>query len=88
MYEKYKEKGFEIFGVSLDDNLKKWGKAVKKDKIGWTQVNDNGGWQGVTATRWNIYQIPTSYLVSRDGKLVVRDPEIEDLEKILSELLD
>jgi len=88
LYEKYNAKGFEIFGVSLDENLKKWEKAVKKDKIKWTQVNDNGGWQGVTATRWNIFQIPTSYLINKDGKLIARDPEIADLEKILDELLN
>jgi glutathione peroxidase-family protein len=88
LYEKYKDKGFEIFGVSLDEDQKKWEKAVKKDKIKWTQVIDDGGWRGVTATRWNIFQIPTSYLIDKDGTLIARDPEIKDLEKFLEELLN
>ena len=44
LYSKFKDKGFEVFSVSLDDNISAWEKAVKKDKITWQQVNENGGW--------------------------------------------
>jgi thiol-disulfide isomerase/thioredoxin len=88
LYDKYREKGFEIFGVSLDQNIKAWERAVKKDKIKWLQVIDRGGWQSKTAMHWNIYQLPTSYLIDKDGRLIARDPEVQDLEKILKELLN
>jgi thiol-disulfide isomerase/thioredoxin len=88
LYDKYREKGFEIFGVSLDENKDKWAKAVKKDKIKWIQVNDDGGWESETALKWGLYYIPASYLIDRNGKLIARDPEMKDLEKILEELLD
>lgn len=88
LYEKYKDKGFEIFGVSLDQKTKAWQKAVKKDKIKWIQVNDGGGWESATARRWKIYQIPTSYLLDKDGLLIAFDPEVKDLEKILREILN
>src|SRR5689334_1017240 len=75
IYPKYKDKGFEILGVSLDERRNDWQKAVKQDKINWLQVNDNGGHNATTGQQWNIYQIPTSYLIDKDGKIVAMDLE-------------
>jgi peroxiredoxin len=86
-YPKYKDKGFEILSVSLDKESADWKKAVQQDKIKWLQVNDNGGWDARTGVQWNIYQIPTSYLIDKDGKVVAMDLEGKDLEKALKELL-
>ncbi|MEO8404026.1 MAG: TlpA disulfide reductase family protein [Chitinophagaceae bacterium] len=86
-YPKYKDKGFEILSVSLDKESADWKKAVQQDKIKWLQVNDNGGWDARTGAQWNIYQIPTSYLIDKDGKVVAMDLEGKDLEKALKELL-
>ena len=88
MYDKFKNKGFEIFSVSIDVDKKAWEKAIKKDKITWLQVNDDKGWNGKIQARWNIYKIPTSYLIDKQGKLVARDPEKRDLEKLLPGLLN
>jgi thiol-disulfide isomerase/thioredoxin len=88
LYSKYKDKGFEILGVSLDENKKDWIKAIGKDKIKWLQINDNGGWDAKTAIDWNISQIPTSFLVGRDGKIIAMDLEKAELEKALAGLLD
>lgn len=87
IYAKYKDKGFEIYGVSLDESKKAWVNAVKKDKIAWLQVNDNGGWEAKTALKWNINQIPTSYLIDKQGILVGMDLEPEQLEALLDDLL-
>lgn len=87
IYPKYKDKGFEILGISLDKDRADWKKAVKQDKINWLQVNDNGGWDAKTGEKWNIYQIPTSYLIDRDGKIVAMDLEGKELEKAIRELL-
>jgi thiol-disulfide isomerase/thioredoxin len=88
LYSKYKSRGFEIFGVSLDENKRDWVKAISKDKISWPQVIDNRGWQASTAIDWNLYQIPTSYLINKDGIIVGIDLEKNDLEKALKELLN
>jgi thiol-disulfide isomerase/thioredoxin len=88
MYPKYKDKGFEIFSVSLDDNYDDWKKAIQKDKISWMQVIDPRGWEAQTAIDWNIYALPTSYVINSDGKLLAMDLEGKDLEKLLKELLD
>jgi thiol-disulfide isomerase/thioredoxin len=88
LYDKYKAKGFEIFSVSIDEDKKDWLKAIKRDKITWLQVNDNKGWYGKTPTSWNIYQIPTSYLIDKDGRLVGMDVEGKELELMLKDLLN
>lgn len=87
LYSKYKDKGFEILGVSLDDNRNNWKKAVNKDKITWLQINDNGGWNAVSATKWNINAIPASFLIDKDGNVVAFDPEKQDLENKIKQLL-
>jgi len=87
LYSKYKSKGFEIYGVSLDEDKKDWMKAIKQDKVAWTQVIDNRGWEAQTAIDWGLYQIPTSYLINKDGIIVGMDLEKNDLEKALKDLL-
>ncbi len=88
LYSKYKDKGFEIFSVSLDDEKLKWKNAIKQDKISWLQVNEGGGWDAKTAIAWEISAIPTSYLIDKDGKLLAMDLEGKELEKALKYLID
>lgn len=88
LYNKYKSQGFEIFSVSLDQDKKDWEKAITKDKITWVQVNDPRGWNAETATRWNIFQLPTSYLINKKGDVVAVDPEGKQLEKSVKGLLE
>jgi peroxiredoxin len=45
LYKKYQQQGFEVFAVSVDKKKSEWLKAIKKDKITYQQVNDNGGWR-------------------------------------------
>lgn len=86
IYSKYKDKGFEILGVSLDDEKEKWQKAVRQDKITWLQVNDAGGEK--LGADWQLGAIPTSYLIDKDGKLLAMDLQGKELEKALKYLLD
>lgn len=88
IYPKYKSKGFEIFSVSLDEDKKDWQKAVTKDRITWVQVNDPRGWDAQTAINWNIYQLPTTYLINKKGDVVSIDVEGKDLEEAIKKLLD
>ena len=88
LYPKYKSKGFEILGVSLDDDHSKWKIAIAKDKITWLQVNEPGGWDAKTAMQWNISAIPTSFLIDKEGKLLAMDLTGKELEKALKYLID
>lgn len=88
LYARYKDKGFEIFGVSVDERKNAWEKAIKKDKITWIQVNDDGGWDAKTAQAWNVNQIPTSFIMDRNGTLIAMDLEGKELENFLKGLLN
>ncbi len=87
LYPKYKNKGFEIFSVSIDDSKEDWEKAIKKDKISWLQVNQGGGWYAPTAVSWSIDAIPTTFLIDKEGRLIAMDLERKDLEKALKDML-
>jgi peroxiredoxin len=88
IYSKYKAAGFEILGISLDDEQTKWKNAIKQDKVTWLQVNETGGWDAKVAQAWGIYAIPTSFLIDKDGRLLAMDLEGKELEKALKYLLD
>lgn len=88
IYSKFRDKGFEIYSVSLDNDKADWLKAIKQDKINWMQVIDPGGWETPTAQKWAIYALPTSYLIDRDGRLLAMDLEGKQLENALKELID
>jgi peroxiredoxin len=87
LYTNYKDKGFEIFGVSLDKNEKDWKKAISTDKIKWKQVTEPGGWEAPVALAWKIEQLPASFLIDKDGKLIMLDPTKKQLEAELKKLL-
>ncbi len=86
IYPRYKNKGFEIFAVSLDDTERSWEKAILKDKIIWPQVISKGGWYSATAQQWNVEQLPTSYLLDKAGKIIAIDPDLKELETYLKKL--
>lgn len=88
IYSKYHDKGFEILGVSLDDEPAQWKRAVQRDRVTWLQVNEPGGWDARTAIAWDVMAIPTSYLIDREGRLIGMDLEGKELEKALKHLLD
>jgi len=87
LYAKLKPKGFEIYSVTLDDNKSEWQKAIAADKITWLQVIDKGGWNATTATALKIEQIPATFLIDKEGKVVALDLEGRELEYRANKLL-
>lgn len=88
LYNKYKKSGFEIYGVSIDDEPDAWKKAIEKDKLSWSNVIETGGWEGRVATNWKVDIVPTSYLLDRSGKIIVVDPFGKQLERALAKQLN
>ena len=86
-YAKYKAKGFGIVGVSLDNDVESWKKAIKDLNITWPQMSDLKGWQCEGAALYGVRAIPATLLVSKDGTIVARDLRGEDLEAKLAELM-
>ena len=87
LYSKYKDKGLEILSVSLDEETKDWRKAVTKDKITWIQGIDRGGWDAMAAVKWQVDALPSSFIVNKNGDVVAINPEKDELEKKIKELL-
>jgi len=86
-WEKYKNKNFAIFGVSLDNNKDAWQKAIKDDGLTWTQVSDLRGWSSAAASAYNIQSIPSNVLIDPNGKIIGRDLRGDDLEEKLAQVL-
>lgn len=87
IYRTWKEKGFEIYGISLDQDPAAWQKAIADDQIRWLQFNENGGWDTPTASAWKIEYLPTSVLLDRNGKIISVDPSPEELRRYLRQAL-
>jgi thiol-disulfide isomerase/thioredoxin len=69
LYEKYKNKGFTVFSVSLDDEKSKWKDAIRKDNLSWpTHVSDLKGWKSPVVTSYGFDGIPFTVLVNKEGK--------------------
>ncbi len=79
LYSKYKDKGFEVFAVSLDTKKRDWVKAIRQDKLKYTQVVDYTGWRSKVAERYYVDQLPTNFLIDRSGKIVAIDLEGKEL---------
>ncbi|MGX5819540.1 redoxin domain-containing protein [Chitinophaga lutea] len=85
-YNKYKDKGFTILGVSFDENKEKWLEAVAKDELAWTQVSDLKGWANEAGKLYGIRAIPQNLLIDPQGKIVAKNLRGEALDKKLAEL--
>ncbi len=86
MYNHYKDKGFEVLGVSLDQNKDAWKKAIEDDKLTWQHVSDLKGWQSAPAAQYGITSIPHSVLIDRNGKIIARQLRGELLGAKLEEI--
>jgi peroxiredoxin len=87
VYNKYHDKGFEILGVSLDDNRDAWLKAIEDDGLVWNHVSDLKGWGNVVAEQYGVKSIPHTVLVGTDGVIIAKNLRGEALEAKIAEVL-
>lgn len=78
-YEKYNQKGFEILGVSLDNIKSAWLNALRKDDLPWKNVSDLNGFKNVVAQKYAVTELPTSYLLDSEGKIIAKNLRGESL---------
>lgn len=81
-YNKYKKakfkkgvgKGFEIYSVSLDNNMDRWKKAIDQDQLAWDfHVSDLKGWKSAGAATYGVRSIPTNVLIDGDGVIIAKN---------------
>lgn len=86
LYNKYNKKGFEIVSVSLDQDKALWERAIKEDKLSWTQVCDFKKWESPSAQTYMIKEVPSNVLIDREGKILAFNLSTEELAMQLKEL--
>jgi len=88
LYNKYKDRGFTVYSVSLDQNKDKWIAAITKDQLTWSNhVSELTGWKSSAGNKYGVSSIPKTFLIDANGKIIAYDLRGNDLEKKLSEIL-
>jgi peroxiredoxin len=87
-YKKFKDKGFEVFGVSLDKSKEDWVQAIEEDGLTWTHVSDLKYFNSEAARLYNISAIPLSILLDPNGVIIAKNLRGKDLDAKLNEVFD
>jgi thiol-disulfide isomerase/thioredoxin len=89
-YQKYHDKGFEIVGISLDNegDRAKLDKCLADKKMTWRQYFDGKGWKNEVAQAYGVNSIPATYLIGKDGKIAAVNLRGEALGERLAKMLD
>jgi peroxiredoxin len=84
-FKKYQDKGFTVYGVSLDRTKEKWLQAIEEDGLTWTHVSDLQYFNSVAAQDYGINAIPFSILLDREGKIIAKNLRGPALEEALED---
>ncbi|MGB0254770.1 MAG: thioredoxin-like domain-containing protein [Flavobacteriaceae bacterium] len=87
LHNKYKNKGLNIVGVSVDKDETSWKKAIENDKLAWTHVSHLKRWEDPIADAYGVNAIPQLFLLDKSGKVIAREDHAEDLIPILENIL-
>ena len=86
-YTDYHDKGFEVVGVSLDNDKEAWLQAIELLRMPWPQMSDLNGWDCEGAQLYNVRSIPSNVLIDQQGNIIAKDLRGEDLLNKMAELL-
>jgi len=86
-YEKHHGQGFEIIGVSLDQDETRLKNFTEQKKMTWQQFFDGKGWTNKLAVKYGINSIPATFLLDGDGKIIGRNLRGEELEEAVAKAL-
>ncbi|RKU12819.1 hypothetical protein C6503_16675 [Candidatus Poribacteria bacterium] len=85
VYDAYKDKGFDIIGISLDNDEKMLRDHLKKHEIPWRQVYSGKRWESPIPQQYGIRNVPSGWLIDRDGTLISQQASGRMLEPLVSE---
>ena len=86
LYNKYKDKGFDILAVSLDNNKGRWIKAIEQDKLTWHHISDLKGWKNAAALLYGVRSIPQTFLLDKEGRILAHNLKGPDLANKLKQI--
>lgn len=88
VYDTYKDQGFDIIGVSLDDEASELRDYIKENDLQWRQIYSGERWKDdPLAQQYNITGVPSQWLIDADGKLITHKARGEKLEQLVVEAL-
>ena len=87
LYKTYQRKGFEVVGVNLDSPGADIDGYIKNYGVVWPNIHEEGGLESRPALEYGIISLPTMFLVDKTGKVVSNGSSVEDLKKLVPELL-
>ena len=82
-YNRFKDQGFDVLGVSLDDNPGSWMRAIEEDALDWVQISDLKAWTSDLVIKYQLKAIPSSVLVDENGVIVAKNLRGKELENFL-----
>ena len=86
VYETYKDKGFEIVSISIDNKQSDWEKAVREENMAWTQLCDPLMFDGPVTQMYNVTGVPTCLLLDKEGRIFKTDMRGAILDAVLEEV--
>ncbi len=86
-YNKFKDKGFDVIGVSLDQDKDSWLAAIKEDNLTWNHVSDLQYWNNAVARQYGVNSIPHSILLDKEGRIIAKNLRGDALGGKLAELM-
>ncbi len=87
-YNKFKNKGFEIFAVSVDTDKNSWTEMIEKENLSWVQVCDLKGDENLASLIYGVNSFPDNFLISKNGEIIGRNLRGEELNKKLEEIFE
>lgn len=88
LYEDFKDKGFDILGVSFDRDEKSWKQAIKDDNLTWHHVSDLEGWNSKAGEIYGVKSIPHTVLLNPEGTIIAKNLTSEELREKLEEEME
>lgn len=87
VYNEFKDKGFDVLGVSLDREKDDWLKAIEEDNLTWTHLSDLKYWENEAARLYAVNAIPANFLLDSEGKILATNVRGPELRKAVAEIL-
>ena len=86
-YNRFKDKGFTVLGISLDQSKDPWVNAIQQDNLTWTHISDLKGWGNEVGKLYGVTGIPQNFLIDKEGKIIAKDLRGPALDEKLAEIM-
>lgn len=87
LYQDFRDKGFEIYSISVDESEDKWVQSIKKNDLDWIHVSDLMGNESPIYQKYKVDELPSNFLLDQEGRIVAKNIDADELEFTLNTLL-